>query len=101
MDRQRKLGRSRPTVAPRRTPVGEWFRTASDDRQSSGAPSTVIRTSPLASLAPDHHRPAACHGPEACSKSTRSPLEGHGIAQSGSFRIVSKGESPRHGPVRG
>ena len=40
------------------------------------------------------HRPAAYHGPQACPKSTRrSPLESHEIAQSGSFRIASGGES--------
>ena len=39
------------------------------------------------------HRPAAYHGPQACSKSTRSPLESHEIAQSGSFQDRLGGES--------
>ena len=47
-DRQRELGRAGPTPgSPMPGPVGEWFRTASDDRESSGAPSTVTRTSSL------------------------------------------------------
>ena len=44
------------------------------------------------------HRPAAYHhGPQACSKSTRSPLESHEIAQSGSFRIASALRDPGWG----
>ena len=42
-----------PRCSPTTDPSASSSRTASDDRQSSGEPSTVIRTSPFASLGPD------------------------------------------------
>ena len=63
-------------------------RTSQDLRQSSGAPATVIRTSPCGSP-PGSASAGSVPRPQACSKSTRSPLESHESAQSGSFRTAS------------
>ena len=81
-------------------PVGEWLRTASDDRPFPRPAVDRDHAPALASLAPDPHRPAASHGPRRARSRPGAHLRARG---SGRRRRQTPGGASRRTrkPARG